>query len=422
MLKEIYDVVIIGGGPAGLAAAISAKKFEAKDVLLIDRETHLGGILQQCIHTGFGLINFGEDLTGPEYAHRYTQMLNNEKIDLLLDTAVLKIDVDKKITLTNTDLGMIETRAKAIVLAMGCRERVRGYTHISGFRPAGVFTAGTAQRLINIHGYLPGKEVVILGSGDIGLIMARRCKLEGMKVNAVVEKLSYPGGLQRNVVQCLEDFRIPLYLSHTVTFIHGKERVEGVTISEINSSSENILGTDEIIKCDTLLLSLGLIPEGELIRNLDIEIDSRTNGPIVDNLMQTTMDGIFACGNVVQVYDLVDWVSNSGETAGRSAALYSDERLNRTDKKVIFKPGKNVTSVVSQVFHDYKISENAGFVSLRVSKPLTNVHISFNANGKYIWKLKKRAVVPSEMLIIDLIKMKEELFNYQEIVIDVDQD
>ena len=422
MLKEIYDVAVIGAGPAGLAAAISAGRSKAKSILLVERDKHMGGILQQCIHPGFGLINFGEELTGPEYAHRYIQMLNNEEIELLLDTTVLKIDVDKNITLTNTELGIIEIQAKAIILAMGCIERVRGNADISGFRPAGIFTAGTAQRLINISGYLPGKEVVILGSGDIGLIMARRCSLEGIKVKAVVEILPYPSGLKRNVVQCLEDFKIPLYLNHTVTFIHGKERLGGVTISEINDLNEIVRGTNKYIKCDTLLLSLGLIPECELIRGINIEIDPKTNGPSVDNFMQTKIDGIFACGNVVQVYDLVDWVSNGGEIAGMGAALYSTGMLESPKRRVIFKPGKNISSVVPQVICDHRALESQGSITLRVEKPLINVRIEFNVDRKCIYRLKKKVAVPSEMLIIDLIKMKEELFNYKEIVVDTGQD
>lgn len=319
---KTYDVVVIGGGPAGLAAAVSARECGIERILILERDKELGGILNQCIHNGFGLHIFKEELTGPEYADRYIAKVKAMQIEAKLNTMVLDIGRDKIITATNRELGMFQIQAKSIVLAMGCRERPRGALNIPGYRPAGIFTAGTAQRLVNMENYMPGKEIVILGSGDIGLIMARRMTLEGAKVKVVAELLPYSGGLKRNVVQCLNDYNIPLKLSHTVTDIHGKERISGVTIAKVDCHGKPIKGTEEFYSCDTLLLSVGLIPENELSRELGVEINPVTNGPVVGDLLETSVSGVFACGNVLHVHDLVDYVSQEAATAGRNAAKY----------------------------------------------------------------------------------------------------
>ena len=316
------DMVIIGGGPAGMSAAIAAYESGVRDILIVERDTALGGILQQCIHNGFGLHRFGEELTGPEYAWRYEARVRELGIPVKLGTTVLDITPEKVITATNPEDGIFKIEARAVILAMGCRERPRGALNIAGSRPAGIYSAGTAQMYVNMKGYLPGKEIVILGSGDIGLIMARRMTLEGAKVKMVCELMPFSGGLARNIEQCLNDFDIPLRLSHTVVEIHGRERVEGVTVARVDENRKPISGTYEFVPCDTLLLSVGLIPENELTKKAGIELDPITNGPVVDENRETSVSGIFACGNVVRVHSLVDYVSEEAETAGKSAAKY----------------------------------------------------------------------------------------------------
>lgn len=319
------EVVIIGGGPAGLAAAIAAKEAGISDVLILERDRELGGILNQCIHNGFGLHTFKEELTGPEYAARYIEKVKRLEISYMLETIVVSLGKDKKVTVMNRDKGLFEIQAKAVVLAMGCRERARGALNIPGYRPAGIYSAGTAQRYVNMEGRMPGKEVVILGSGDIGLIMARRMTLEGAKVKLVAEIMPKSGGLKRNIVQCLEDYGIPLKLSHTVIDIKGKERVESVIVAAVDENRKPIQGTEEEVSCDTLLLSCGLIPENELSKEAGIEIDPATSGPVVTKSMETSIQGIFACGNVVHVHELVDYVSKEAALAGEMAAKYVQE-------------------------------------------------------------------------------------------------
>ena len=317
-----YEIVIIGGGPAGLAAAVAAYDAGCRSILILERDDRLGGILNQCIHNGFGLHTFGEELTGPEYAARFAGQVLERGIDHKLNTMVLSISQDKKITVVNRTDGLIEIEARAVILAMGCRERSRGALNIPGFRPAGIYSAGTAQRLVNMEGFLPGRRVVILGSGDIGLIMARRMTLEGAKVLVVAELMPYSGGLKRNIVQCLNDFDIPLKLSHTVVDIQGRERVTGVTIAQVGPDRKPIPGTEIHYDCDTLLLSCGLLPENELSRAMGVTISQVTNGPVVDESLQTSIPGVFAAGNVLHVHDLVDFVSEEAAAAGRAAVRY----------------------------------------------------------------------------------------------------
>ena len=321
-MKE-YDIVIVGGGPAGLAAASAARKAGCQSVLILERDKELGGILNQCIHNGFGLHTFKEELTGPEYAGRFIAQVKELNIEYLLNTMVMDISADKIVTAMNRTDGMFQIRAKAVILAMGCRERSRGALNIPGYRPAGIFSAGTAQRLVNIEGQMPGREVVILGSGDIGLIMARRMTLEGAKVKVVAELMPYSGGLKRNIVQCLNDFDIPLKLSHTVVDIRGKERLTGITLAEVDGKGKPIPGTEEDYECDTLLLSCGLIPENELSRGMGVELSPVTSGPVVNESLETSIPGVFACGNVLHVHDLVDYVSEEAAKAGENAAAYA---------------------------------------------------------------------------------------------------
>ena len=322
-----YDIVIIGGGPAGLAAAISARNAGIESILILERDQELGGILNQCIHNGFGLHTFQEELTGPEYADRFIAMVKEQAIAYKLNTMVLDISPKKVITAMNRTDGILQIQAGAVILAMGCRERARGALNIPGFRPAGIFSAGTAQRLVNIEGYLPGREVVILGSGDIGLIMARRMTLEGAKVKVVAELMPYSGGLKRNIVQCLDDYGIPLKLSHTIVDIKGKKRLEGITLAQVDETGKPILGTEEEYSCDTLLLSVGLIPENELSKEMGVKLDNITCGPLVNESLETNIPGVFACGNVLHVHDLVDYVSEEAQRAGSNAAKYVKGKL-----------------------------------------------------------------------------------------------
>ncbi len=395
-MREI-DLVIIGGGPAGMSAALAAHEAGIRDLLILERDEKLGGILQQCIHNGFGLHRFGEELTGPEYAWRYEKEVLAKNIPYMLGTMVLDITPDRVVTATSSKSGVFQLKAKAIVLAMGCRERSRGALNIAGTRPAGIYSAGTAQKYVNLKGYLPGKEVVILGSGDIGLIMARRMTLEGAKVHAVCELMPYSGGLARNIEQCLNDFNIPLKLSHTVVEIHGRERLEGVTIAKVDERRRPIAKTREYIPCDTLLLSVGLIPENELSKTADVALDRVTNGAVVDQDRQTATEGIFACGNVLHVHDLVDFVSEEAEAAGKSAAAYI---LGKSEKKInipLSTDGR-VRYTVPQVI----TAEKDVTAYFRVADVYRNVTLKVLDGERVVAQKKKSRMAPGEMESITL--------------------
>ena len=399
-----HDVIVIGGGPAGMAAACSVWDSGVTDVAIIDREESIGGILKQCVHSGFGLHKLGRELTGPEYAAEYAKRVRERNIKVYPDTMVVEITKDKLVIATNRQ-GIMKIQAKAVILAMGCRERSRGALNIPGTRPAGVFSAGTAQKLINCEGYSVGKKVVILGSGDIGLIMARRMTLEGAKVEAVCEIMPYSGGLTRNIVQCLEDYSIPLYLSHTVAQIHGKTRLEGVTIAEVDENRRIIESTKRYIECDTLLLSVGLIPENELTKMAGIAINPVTGGAIVYQDRQTTVDGIFACGNVLQVHDLVDYVSDEAEIAGRGAALYvKNECAAQAESVINVDAGEKIRYVLPQKL---KIGKNEGKVDLymRVTEPMGRTLFTVcDDKGNIVAKSTKMRAMPGEMekITVDL--------------------
>lgn len=409
-----YDIVIIGGGPAGLAAAISAKKSGVDSVLILERDKELGGILNQCIHNGFGLHTFKEELTGPEYAGRFIDQAKELNIEYKLNTMVMDISPQKVVTAMNREEGLFEIQAKAVVLAMGCRERSRGALNIPGYRPAGIFSAGTAQRLVNIEGYMPGREVVILGSGDIGLIMARRMTFEGAKVKVVAELMPYSGGLKRNIVQCLDDYDIPLKLSHTVVDIKGKERLEGITLAQVDSHGKLIPGTEEEYSCDTLLLSVGLIPENEISRGMGVDMNPVTSGPKVNESLETNIEGVFACGNVLHVHDLVDFVSEEAGTAGRNAAEYvkNGEACRQGGKEIKMNPVEGVRYTVPGTINVDRMDENLT-VRFRVGGVYKNCYISAYFDDERVIHRKRPVVAPGEMEEIKLTK--EQLLKYPDL-------
>ena len=393
------ELVIIGGGPAGMAAAVAAYEAGVRDILILERDNALGGILRQCIHNGFGLHRFGEELTGPEYAYKYETMVHELNIPYMLDTMVIEVSPDKVVTAMNRENGIFTVQAGAVILAMGCRERPKGALNIAGHRPAGIFTAGTAQKFVNMKGYMPGKEVVILGSGDIGLIMARRMTLEGAKVKAVCELMPYSGGLARNIEQCLNDFNIPLHLSHTVVNIHGRERLEGVTIARVDENRRPIKDSEEYIPCDTLLLSCGLIPENELTKGAGITLDRVTGGASVNGERETEIEGIFACGNVLHVHDLVDYVSEESAIAGKAAAKYIQGKANKeisislkTDGKVRYTVPQRLTEVADTS------------VYFRVADVYRDAKIVVRDGDKVIISKKKQRLAPAEMEKVELTK------------------
>lgn len=418
-----YDIVIVGGGPAGLAAAVSAKNQGIESILILERDKELGGILNQCIHNGFGLHTFKEELTGPEYAGRFIEQVKDLEIEYKLNTMVMDIRSDKVITAMNREDGLFEIQAKAIVLAMGCRERSRGALNIPGYRPAGIFSAGTAQRLVNMEGYLPGREVVILGSGDIGLIMARRMTFEGAKVKVVAELMPYSGGLKRNIVQCLDDYGIPLKLSHTVVDIKGKERLEGVTLAEVDSKGKPIPGTEEYYSCDTLLLSVGLIPENELSNGMGVEMNPVTSGPKVNESLETSIDGVFACGNVLHVHDLVDFVSEEASAAGKNAAAYVKAGAKHEEKghDIVLKAVDGVRYTVPVSINPERM-EDTVTVRFRVGNVYKNCYVSAYLGDERVIHRKRQIVAPGEMEEIKLTKEQlSQDADLQEITVKIEE-
>jgi NADPH-dependent 2,4-dienoyl-CoA reductase/sulfur reductase-like enzyme len=419
-----YEIVIIGGGPAGLAAALAAKESGTERILIIERDKELGGILNQCIHNGFGLHTFKEELTGPEYAGRFIRKVEETEIPYLLNTMAVDIsfreaDAENKtklykftISLMNKTDGLFQIESDAVILAMGCRERPRGALNIPGYRPAGIYSAGTAQHFVNIEGRMPGKEVVILGSGDIGLIMARRMTLEGAKVKVVAELMPYSGGLKRNIVQCLDDFGIPLKLSHTVIDIDGKERVKGVTLAKVDENLKPIPGTEEYIPCDTLLLSVGLIPENELSMKIGITLNPVTSGPIVDESLETNIPGVFACGNVLHVHDLVDYVSEEAMSAGKNAAAYVKGERKVSTKKIVIKPENGIRYTVPSYIDPHRMAEEQ-IVRFRVSQTYRNAKLCTYYNDILVKETKKRIMAPGEMEEIKL--KKTDISHYEDL-------
>lgn len=401
-MSEMYDIIIVGGGPAGLSAAHSAVKNGAKKIIVLERDREAGGILQQCVHNGFGLHHFKEELTGPGYAQRCYDLIKDcSEVEVLVDTMVLEVHDNKEVIAVNPERGLMKLQAKTVILTMGCRERTRGAIRIPGYRPAGVYTAGAAQRMVNMEGYIPGHKIVILGSGDIGLIMARRMSLEGCKVQAVLEICPFSNGLTRNIVQCLNDYDIPLYLSHTITGIKGKDRVEGITVSKVDDKMRPIPGTEFDIECDTVLLSVGLIPENEISRELGIELHPRTNGPVVDQHRETSMPGIFAAGNVVHVHDLVDFVSDEAEIAGKYAALTALGKNAASDRDLAVTPGAGVNTCVPQHLRLSSESE-AVRLFMRAAQPKRKVKLSIMSGGQEVMKKILPVVKPSEMISVEI--------------------
>ena len=402
-MKAAYDIVVVGGGPAGLAAAISARDAGCTSILVIERDRELGGILNQCIHNGFGLITFDEELTGPEYAARFEEQALSGGIDFMLDTMVIDVSADKLVTVVSRAEGLVQIQAKAVVLAMGCRERPRGALNIPGFRPAGIYSAGTAQRLVNIEGFMPGREVVILGSGDIGLIMARRMTLEGAHVACVAELMPYSGGLKRNIVQCLDDFGIPLLLSHTVVRIEGQKRVEAVVIAEVDGRGKPIPGTEVTYPCDTLLLSVGLIPENELSLSAGVELSPVTRGPVVNEILETSIPGIFAAGNVLHVHDLVDYVSQEAAVAGRNAAAFVAGNLDEEVGEIPLVATDGIRYTVPQSIDPSRMADEL-VVRFRVGNVYENRYISVYFDDERVKHLKRSILAPGEM---EQVKLKK---------------